>query len=64
MSLRVAEHPVDVRVSTLPTQHGERIVMRLLDKQSARLNLEALGMPADILERFEDLIGKPNGIYW
>lgn len=62
MSLRVAEHPVDVRVSTLPTQHGERIVMRLLDKQSARLNLEALGMPKDILERFEVLIGKPNGI--
>jgi general secretion pathway protein E len=62
MSLRVAEHPVDVRVSTLPTQHGERVVMRLLDKQSARLNLEALGMPHDILVRFENLIGKPNGI--
>lgn len=62
MSLRVAEHPVDVRVSTLPTQHGERVVMRLLDKQSARLNLKALGMPQDILDRFETLIGKPNGI--
>ncbi len=62
MSLRVAEHPVDVRVSTLPTQHGERVVMRLLDKQSARLDLKALGMPADILATFEELIGKPNGI--
>lgn len=62
MSLRVAEHPVDVRVSTLPTQHGERVVMRLLDKQSAKLNLEALGMPQDLLEKFEELIGKPNGI--
>jgi len=62
MSLRVAEHPVDVRVSTLPTQHGERVVMRLLDKQSAKLNLEALGMPQDILATFEELIGKPNGI--
>ncbi|MBL4674206.1 MAG: type II secretion system ATPase GspE [Arenicella sp.] len=62
MSLRVAEHPVDVRVSTLPTQHGERVVMRLLDKQSARLDLEILGMPKDILDRFENLIGKPNGI--
>ena len=62
MSLRVAEHPVDVRVSTLPTQHGERVVMRLLDKQSAKLNLEALGMPDDILASFEELIGKPNGI--
>jgi len=62
MSLRVAEHPVDVRVSTLPTQHGERVVMRLLDKQSARLDLVKLGMPSDILVRFEDLISKPNGI--
>jgi len=62
MSLRVAEHPVDVRVSTLPTQHGERVVMRLLDKQSARLDLEKLGMPSDILMAFEDLINKPNGI--
>lgn len=62
MSLRVAEHPVDVRVSTLPTQHGERVVLRLLDKQSARLNLTSLGMPDDILETFEEMINKPNGI--
>ncbi len=62
MSLRVADHPVDVRVSTLPTQHGERVVLRLLDKESARLNLEVLGMPADILSEFEELIKKPNGI--
>ncbi len=62
MSLRVAEHPVDVRVSTLPTQHGERVVLRLLDKQSARLDLEKLGMPAEILRKFEELIRKPNGI--
>ncbi len=62
MSLRVAEHPVDVRVSTLPTQHGERVVLRLLDKQSARLNLAKLGMPAEILETFVELINKPNGI--
>lgn len=62
MSLRVAEHPVDVRVSTLPTQHGERVVLRLLDKQSARLDLAALGMPREILDTFESLINKPNGI--
>ena len=62
MSLRVAEHPVDVRVSTLPTQHGERVVLRLLDKQSARLDLEALGMPAGIRESFEKMINRPNGI--
>jgi general secretion pathway protein E len=62
MSLRVAEHPVDVRISTLPTQHGERVVLRLLDKQSARLDLKKLGMPPEILETFEKLINKPNGI--
>lgn len=62
MSLRVADHPVDVRVSTLPTQHGERVVLRLLDKQSARLDLTVLGMPTDILETFEELINRPNGI--
>lgn len=62
MSLRVAEHPVDVRVSTLPTQHGERVVLRLLDKQSARLDLSKLGMPDKVLETFEVLINKPNGI--
>lgn len=62
MSLRVAEHPVDVRVSTLPTQHGERVVLRLLDKQSARLNLELLGMPPEILNTFVELINRPNGI--
>jgi general secretion pathway protein E len=62
MSLRVADHPVDVRVSTLPTQHGERIVMRLLDKQAARLDLKALGMPNEILDKFIELINKPNGI--
>ncbi|MCL4138505.1 UNVERIFIED_CONTAM: hypothetical protein GTU68_009459 [Idotea baltica] len=62
MSLRVAEHPVDVRVSTLPTQHGERVVLRLLDKQSARLNLAKLGMPEHILKTYVTLINKPNGI--
>ena len=62
MSLRVAEHPVDVRVSTLPTQHGERVVLRLLDKQSARLDLKKLGMPEEILQKFVVMINKPNGI--
>ena len=45
ISLRVAGRPVDVRVSTLPSGHGERVVLRLLDKQAGRLNLEQLGMP-------------------
>ena len=62
ISLRVAEHPVDVRVSILPTQHGERAVLRLLDKESARLDLKKLGMPDSILGRFVELINRPNGI--
>lgn len=45
MALRVAGRPVDIRVSTLPSEHGERVVMRLLDKQAGRLDLESLGMP-------------------
>ncbi len=45
ISLRVAGRPVDVRVSTLPSGHGERVVLRLLDKQAGRLDLEHLGMP-------------------
>jgi general secretion pathway protein E len=62
MSLRVAEHPVDVRVSTLPTQHGERVVLRLLDKDSARLDLNVLGMRAELRQDFEELIRTPHGI--
>lgn len=62
ISLMVGERPIDVRVSSLPTQYGERIVLRLLDKQGARLNLVELGMPADTLEIFEQLIRTPHGI--
>ena len=62
ISLMVGERPIDVRVSSLPTQYGERIVLRLLDKQGARLNLPELGMPADTLEVFEQLIQTPHGI--
>ncbi|NWB90843.1 type II secretion system ATPase GspE [Pseudomonas agarici] len=63
MALRLAGHEVDVRVSTLPTAHGERVVLRLLDKQSGRLQLERLGMPAQTLERFRQILGKPHGIF-
>ncbi len=62
ISLRIAGRPVDVRVSTLPTGHGERVVMRLLDKQAGRLDLEQLGMARDILGEIDQLIHKPNGI--
>ena len=62
ISLRIAGRAVDVRVSTLPGIHGERVVLRLLDKQSGRLDLESLGMDAETLERMEQLIQRPHGI--
>jgi general secretion pathway protein E len=62
ITLRVGGRPVDVRVSTLPTGHGERAVLRLLEKDAKRLNLEALGMAADTLGQFDQLIAKPHGI--
>lgn len=62
ISLRVAGRGVDVRVSTLPSGHNERIVMRLLDKSAGRLNLEHLGMDPVTHERLKQLIKKPHGI--
>lgn len=62
ISLRIAGRAVDVRVSTLPSGHGERVVMRLLDKQAGRLDLEHLGMAPLGLEQIERIIGRPHGI--
>ncbi|MGB5584023.1 MAG: type II secretion system ATPase GspE [Gammaproteobacteria bacterium] len=62
ISLRVAGRAVDVRVSTLPAGYGERVVMRLLDKQAGRLTLENLGMATDVRTRFNTLLHKPDGI--
>jgi general secretion pathway protein E len=53
---------VDIRVSTMPTVHGESIVMRLLQRSSVFLPLDKLGFPADTLKRFESLIKRPHGI--
>ncbi|KPA92436.1 type II secretion system protein E (GspE) [Pseudomonas asplenii] len=63
IALRLAGHEVDVRVSTLPSAHGERVVLRLLDKQAGRLELARLGMPGETLERFRRILGKPHGIF-
>ena len=60
--LRLQDRPVDVRVSTLPTLHGESVVLRLLDTESGRAALDALGMAADTLERFRAAIARPHGI--
>ncbi|MBI2779573.1 MAG: type II secretion system ATPase GspE [Gammaproteobacteria bacterium] len=62
ISLRVAGRPVDVRVSTLPSGHGERVVLRLLDKQAGRLNLEQLGMAPATLAVMHRIIERPHGI--
>ncbi|AGA35467.1 General secretion pathway protein E [Thioalkalivibrio nitratireducens DSM 14787] len=62
ISLRVAGRPVDVRVSTLPSGHGERVVMRLLDKQAGRLELRHLGMSQEQYDAMERVIGRPHGI--
>ena len=56
ITLRLAGRPVDVRVSTLPTGHGERVVLRLLDKQAGRLQLDKLGMPPVTLTQLDHLI--------
>ncbi|MFA7944233.1 type II secretion system ATPase GspE [Pseudomonas brenneri] len=62
IALRVAGRPIDIRVSTVPTGHGERVVMRLLDKQAGRLQLETLGMDPQLLARLDGLIRQPHGI--
>ena len=62
ISLKVANRPVDIRVSTLPSGHGERVVMRILDKQAGRLDLRQLGMGEKDQQRLSELIQKPHGI--
>ncbi len=59
----VEGRPVDMRVSTLPTQYGESVVLRVLDRSSVNLSLENLGMPAFLYEYIIDTIHKPNGIF-
>jgi len=59
----IAGRPVDLRVSTLPTQFGESVVLRVLDRSVVNLNLEALGMPPTIYDYLLHTIEKPNGIF-
>jgi len=62
ISLRLGQRAIDVRVSTLPSAHGERAVLRLLDKSESKLTLQAVGMEGDTLRRFEALVHQPHGI--
>ena len=59
---RVKGHELDLRVSTLPTVHGESVVMRVLDRASIRLDLGAMGFAPDNLARYRELIDRPHGI--
>ena len=61
--VRVAGRDMDIRVSTLPTSFGERVVLRLLDKASSILSLEEIGLDASLLRQFEGMIGKSHGIF-
>lgn len=63
ISLRLAGHEVDVRVSTLPATHGERVVLRLLDKQAVRLDIDHMQMPAAVRAGFMSMLEKPHGIF-
>lgn len=62
IALRVGGHNIDVRVSTLPSNHGERIVLRILDKETAQLDLSLLGMPEETLLNMRKMIAEPHGI--
>jgi general secretion pathway protein E len=62
IALRVGGKAIDVRVSTLPTGYGERVVLRLLEKDMSRIDLAILGMSAETMARFEQLSHQPHGI--
>ncbi|EEZ42464.1 GspE/PulE family protein [Photobacterium damselae] len=61
-NIKVKEHSVDIRISTMPVQHGESVVMRLLDQSAGILSLEQVGMPAEILTRFRRQLKRLHGM--
>lgn len=63
IKMTIAGRPVDLRVSTLPTQFGESVVLRVLDKSVVNLDLDALTLPDDILVKIRELVNRPNGIF-
>lgn len=60
--IKIKGHSIDVRLSTMPVQHGESVVMRLLDQSAGLLSLDETGMPQDILKRFRHLLHRPHGM--
>ncbi len=61
-NVKVRGLSVDVRISSMPTQYGESVVMRLLNQSSGILSLDKIGMPPDMLERFRQILHRPNGM--
>ncbi|HEY8855744.1 MAG TPA: GspE/PulE family protein [Rugosibacter sp.] len=61
-NIKLRNEAIDIRISTMPTQHGESVVMRLLAQNTGLLHLDRLHMPPHILERFRHAIGRPSGI--
>lgn len=63
IKLTLAGRPVDLRVSTLPTQFGESVVLRVLDQSAVQLDIGQLGMPEDVFEGINEIVRRPNGIF-
>jgi MSHA biogenesis protein MshE len=61
-AVRVKNQRIDVRISTMPTQYGESVVMRLLNQSGMSLRLDAIGMPKALLEKFRAIVQRPNGL--
>ena len=62
MSVKLGGRSIDLRISTMPSSHGERVVMRLLDKDAGQLQVDDLGMPSGTSAQLDDLIRRPHGI--
>lgn len=62
ISVKIAGHAVDIRVSTIPSAHGERVVLRVLDQAAGQLSLGQLNMPSVVQEHFESALKRPHGI--
>jgi type IV pilus assembly protein PilB len=62
IQIKVGGKPIDLRVSCLPTSHGESVVLRILDRTVVNLSLDSLGMGQDVLDKLREMIHRPNGI--
>jgi type IV pilus assembly protein PilB len=63
IKINIGGRAVDLRVSTLPTQFGESVVLRVLDQSAVRLDMSQLGMPEDVFNGMQEILRRPNGIF-